>query len=131
MNPVVHNAYAVSYFAVPKNYHDMSPFTKDGIEANTTTRDVGIYLILSVDKEWWVYVGEGDIRDRLLDHLANKRVLAEGPTHWLAIRCADPKARSKRGKRLDPTSGSTGEPSAPGLMSIPEPLYSPVSRQNE
>ncbi len=33
----------------------------------------------------WIYIGKGDIRQRLLDHLNgdNPCILGEGPTHWV------------------------------------------------
>lgn len=35
----------------------------------------------------WVYVGKGDIRQRLLDHLNgdNPEILANSPTHWVDV----------------------------------------------
>jgi hypothetical protein len=38
-------------------------------------------------RERWVYIGKGDIRERLLAHLDGDRpwTAAEEPTHWVAV----------------------------------------------
>ena len=44
----------------------------------------GVYGILR--KNTWIYIGKGDIRERLLDHLNgdNPCILSEAPTHFVA-----------------------------------------------
>lgn len=45
---------------------------------------MGVYG-LSINQDGWVYVGKGDIRQRLLDHLNgdNPCITRNGPTHWV------------------------------------------------
>jgi hypothetical protein len=54
-----------------------------------------------------VYVGKGDIRARLLDHLngGNPRITRERPTHYVAVVTADMDNEEKRLiLALDPTA---------------------------
>jgi len=47
----------------------------------------------------WVYVGKGDIRQRLLDHLNgdNPCITKQGPTHWVdEVTNGDLSAREKQ-----------------------------------
>jgi hypothetical protein len=55
----------------------------------------GVYGLLRGNV--WVYVGKGDIRKRLLDHLNddNPRITAERPTHWMDEVTARMYAREK------------------------------------
>ncbi len=45
----------------------------------------------------WIYVGKGDIRQRLLDHLNgdNACITRENPTHWVDVVTADADAQEK------------------------------------
>lgn len=45
----------------------------------------------------WIYVGKGDIRERLLDHLNgdNACITRENPTHWVDVVTSDADAREK------------------------------------
>ncbi|OFX80136.1 MAG: hypothetical protein A2X20_00295 [Bacteroidetes bacterium GWE2_40_15] len=45
---------------------------------------IGVYGIFL--QGIWVYIGKGDIRQRLLDHLNgdNPKILSWKPTHWVA-----------------------------------------------
>mgnify|MGYP001604308731 CR=1 FL=1 len=63
--------------------HKTHPFTKDGIEWLNPGQN-GVYGIFN--KTEWIYVGKGDIRDRLLRHLGgdNPCILRRYPTHWIA-----------------------------------------------
>ena len=57
-------------------------FTKANIEA-ITPGQVGCYGLFR--EGVWVYIGRGDIRDRLLSHLGggNSCITKEKPTHWV------------------------------------------------
>ncbi len=57
------------------------PFTKYFIESLDTNR-MGVYGIFNKNK--CIYIGRGDIRKRLLDHLNgdNQCILSLKPTHW-------------------------------------------------
>jgi allophanate hydrolase subunit 1 len=46
----------------------------------------------------WVYVGKGDIRQRLLDHFNgdNPCITRERPTHWVDVVCSDYDTREKQ-----------------------------------
>ena len=46
----------------------------------------------------WIYVGKGDIRERLLDHINgdNPCIALEEPTHWVDIVTADMDNEEKR-----------------------------------
>ncbi len=50
---------------------------------------LGVYGIFRDGQ--WIYVGQGDIRARLLAHLNgdNSRILAAGPTHWVDEVCME------------------------------------------
>lgn len=50
---------------------------------------IGCYGLFRKDR--WVYIGKGDIRQRLLGHLGGDimRVLQNRPTHWVAMETAD------------------------------------------
>jgi len=57
---------------------------------------VGVYGLFRNGE--WVYVGKGDIRDRLLRHLNgdNPDILRQCPTHWVAeVISGDPARREK------------------------------------
>ena len=57
-------------------------FTRDGIEVLNPNQH-GVYGIYRPDA--WIYVGRGDIRTRLLDHLngGNPRITKEKPTGYV------------------------------------------------
>lgn len=46
----------------------------------------------------WIYVGKGDIRDRLSKHYNgdNSCITLEGPTHWVDVVTADMDTEEKR-----------------------------------
>ena len=73
-------------------------FTKQDVES-LNPNQYGIYGIFRQGQ--WVYVGKGDIRQRLLAHLAgdNPAILAWRPTHWVGEVCSDPHM-SNREKQL-------------------------------
>ena len=68
---------------------------------------IGVYGLLKQGR-WveWIYVGKGDIRQRLLDHLNgdNPCITKSGPTHWVAEVTGDYDNREKTLiVELDPT----------------------------
>ncbi len=60
---------------------------------------LGVYGIYKQGQ--WIYVGKGDVRQRLLAHLAgdNPAIFAAYPTHWVDEVCSDPQM-SVREKQL-------------------------------
>ena len=58
-------------------------FTRDNIIALNPGQN-GVYGLFRTNQ--WVYVGKGDIRQRLLDHLNgdNPCITRDGPTHWVS-----------------------------------------------
>jgi hypothetical protein len=68
---------------MPFPKQDGRAFTRDSIEALKPDQ-VGVYGIYRPDA--WIYVGRGDIRSRLLDHLNgdNPRITREKPTGYVS-----------------------------------------------
>jgi hypothetical protein len=68
---------------MPFPAQDSRPFTKAGVEWLKPNQN-GVYGIFRADA--WIYVGRGDIRTRLLDHLGggNPNITKERPTHYVA-----------------------------------------------
>jgi hypothetical protein len=64
------------------------PFDRACVEA-VRSGMVGCYGLFQKDR--WVYIGKGDIRQRLLGHLDDDGpwALAHRPTHWVAVETAD------------------------------------------
>lgn len=60
-----------------------NPFTRAGIEV-LTPGQMGCYGLFNAGG--WIYVGRGDIRQRLLAHLEgdNTLIILRQPTHWVA-----------------------------------------------
>lgn len=73
-------------------------FTKIDIES-INPNQFGVYGIYK--SGLWIYVGKGDIRKRMLEHLGgdNPAILLFGPTHWVAEVVTDPQM-SVREKQL-------------------------------
>ena len=69
-------------------------FTRRSVEAHTPGQ-IGVYGLYRPDV--WVYVGRGDIRARLLDHLNgdNPCMIRESPTTWVGEVRADDEARKR------------------------------------
>ena len=65
---------------------DSCPFSRASIEA-ILEGTMGCYGLFRPDA--WVYVGKGDIRDRLLAHLDgdNPCITREAPTHFVTVVC--------------------------------------------
>ena len=91
--------YAITAAAVPLR-SDCSPFTRDGIDQNTVETQEGIYVIVSLPNQRWIYVGQGNLRERLTVHLSDPRIVEAGPTHWIAMLCGDETERLQREKWL-------------------------------
>jgi hypothetical protein len=64
------------------------PFDRKSVES-LRPGTIGCYGLFRKDR--WVYIGKGDIRQRLLGHLDGDllRVLHNHPTHWVALETAD------------------------------------------
>ena len=60
------------------------PFTRENV-LNLRPGQMGCYGLFRQGE--WVYVGKGDIRQRLLDHLNgdNPCITLKGPTHWMDV----------------------------------------------
>lgn len=70
-------------------------FTRQNVEA-LTPNQIGVYGLFK--EGVWVYIGSGDVRSRLLDHLNgdNPCITSEGPTHWVdEVVNGDPVPREK------------------------------------
>jgi len=70
-------------------------FTVSNVEA-LNANQIGVYGLFRQDT--WIYIGKGDIRQRLLDHLNgdNPCILQEEPTHWVdLVTEGDPSQREK------------------------------------
>jgi len=71
-------------------------FTRRHVEA-LHPNQVGVYGLFVAGS--WVYIGKGDIRQRLLDHLNgdNPCIIRLQPTHWVAeVIAGDPSARERQ-----------------------------------
>jgi hypothetical protein len=70
-------------------------FTRQNIEA-VTPGQTGVYGLFR--DSTWVYVGKGDVRERLLAHLDgdNPCITRQRPTHWVGeLVNGDPTKREK------------------------------------
>jgi hypothetical protein len=69
---------------MPFPHQEPRPFTREGIEW-LGSNQYGVYGIFRAGA--WIYVGKGDIRARLLDHLNgdNPRITKENPTHYVTV----------------------------------------------
>jgi hypothetical protein len=70
-------------------------FNRPNVEA-LRPNQFGVYGLFR--KGQWVYVGKGDIRQRLLDHLNrdNPCITREQPTHWMDEVTANMDEREKQ-----------------------------------
>jgi len=71
------------------------PFTRHDVES-LNPNQLGVYGLFKRDV--WIYVGKGDIRKRLLEHLNgdNFCITREQPTYWVGeVISGDPSAREK------------------------------------
>ena len=69
-------------------------FTRANIEAMDENQ-MGVYGLFADGP--WIYIGSGDLRQRLLDHLNgdNPCITRAGPTHWADVACDDYVDREK------------------------------------
>ena len=70
-------------------------FTRQNVEGLRPSQ-VGVYGLFN--QGGWVYVGKGDIRERLLAHLTgdNPTLLRYQPTHWVdEVTPGDPSVRER------------------------------------
>lgn len=79
-------------------FPDQTPraFTRPNVLALKPDQ-IGVYGL--VKGQSWVYIGSGDIRARLLDHLNgdNACITREKPTHWVDVLVeGDPVPREKQ-----------------------------------
>lgn len=67
---------------MPFNSNNVRPFSRTEVEA-LTPGQMGVYGLFKQNR--WVYVGSGDIRDRLLKHLGgdNPCITEEAATSWI------------------------------------------------
>jgi len=69
---------------VPFPQQNARPFRRDSIESLTPNQH-GVYGIRNADG--WIYIGRGDIRERLLDHLdgigENGEIRRQRPTRFV------------------------------------------------
>ena len=71
-------------------------YTKADVEKLNKNQE-GVYGLFK--KDIWIYVGKGDIRQRLLDHLNgdNPCITGQSPTHWVSeVTSGDPSTREKQ-----------------------------------
>ena len=80
---------------MPFPQQDPRPFNRTNIEA-LNRNQMGCYGLFRQDR--WIYVGKGDIRQRLLDHLNgdNPCITRERPTHWMDVVTSDHDNREKQ-----------------------------------
>ena len=71
------------------------PFTRPDVES-LNPNQMGCYGLFRTNQ--WVYVGKGDIRQRLLDHLNgdNPCITRNAPTHWVDVVTNDYDNEEKR-----------------------------------
>ncbi|MFZ3322358.1 MAG: hypothetical protein WA190_08310 [Usitatibacter sp.] len=71
-------------------------FTRANVEALNPDQ-MGCYGLF-VHQGGWVYVGKGDIRQRLLDHISggNPDITRARPTHWVDVVTGDMDNEEKR-----------------------------------
>lgn len=71
-------------------------FSRQNVEA-LNRNQIGVYGIFCNAR--CIYIGKGDIRERLLDHLNgdNPSILLAKPTHWIGeVTNSDPTVREKQ-----------------------------------
>ena len=71
------------------------PFTRTNVES-LKPNQLGCYGLFHENS--WVYVGKGDIRERLLRHLSgdNPLITRSNPTHWVDVVTDDYDNEEKR-----------------------------------
>lgn len=77
----------------PQTPRQFNKFNVESLKLNQN----GVYGIFRQGQ--WIYVGKGDIRQRLLDHLNgdNPYIIRKNPTHWVdEVIASDPSNREKQ-----------------------------------
>ncbi len=70
------------------------PFVRQDVES-LRPNQIGVYGLFNQGE--WVYVGKGDIRERLLAHLNDPSILSRRPTHWVGeVTQGEPSARERQ-----------------------------------
>ena len=79
---------------MPFPAQDSKPYTKQRV-GNLKPGQIGVYGLFRPDV--WVYIGRGDIRERLLAHLGgdNPCITKEKPTQWVDIVTSDDVRKEK------------------------------------
>ena len=81
---------------MPFAQQDPRVFTRQNVEALRPSQ-FGVYGLFSQGE--WIYVGKGDIRQRLLDHLNgdNRCIALHRSTHWVdEVITGDPSRREQQ-----------------------------------
>ena len=80
---------------MPFPRQDPKPFVQERIE-RIRDGQKGCYGLYGGGE--WIYIGSGDIKQRLLDHVRgdNPCLSRQRPTHWVDVVTADYKEREKR-----------------------------------
>jgi hypothetical protein len=81
---------------VPFSQQTPRVFNRQNVEA-LNPNQYGVYGLFKAGR--WIYVGKGDIRQRLLAHLNgdNPCITREAPTHWVdEVISGDPSSREKQ-----------------------------------
>ena len=71
------------------------PFTRQNVES-LRAGQIGVYGLFR--QNCWVYIGKGNIRERLLAHLNgdNPSIMQQAPTHWVdEVTPGDPSVRER------------------------------------
>ena len=71
------------------------PYTRENVEA-LSKGQMGCYGLFRTGV--WIYVGKGDIRERMLAHVGgdNACINREQPTHWVCVATGDYDAMEKQ-----------------------------------
>lgn len=87
---------------MPFSTSNAYPFTRSAIESLAPDQQ-GVYGLFKTNV--WVYIGKGNIRQRLLDHYNgdNPCITREAPTHWIAEPCRNTDEREEDLLREIPT----------------------------
>jgi hypothetical protein len=80
---------------MPFNNSVIYPFTKESVQS-INPGQIGVYGVFK--NNTWIYIGRGDIRQRLLDHLNGDIpcILSNQPTSWIAEVTSNDVAREKQ-----------------------------------
>jgi len=77
---------------MPFPAQEPNPFTRESA-LRLTEKQMGCYGLVQIGKEGaaWIYIGKGDIRQRLLDHIGgdNPCITRYLPTHWYGVVTSD------------------------------------------